>query len=218
MKTCLFSSCYLEGTDAFGGARLARHHKYVNYYRPLKDVLGFDHFFFSDNGSSPEKLKLIEGNDVTLFRNTPSLVRGTNGGEDYPYIWRAFYDIRKIIEGGQYKKIVCIDTDAFILSKKLADYVKDLNTGWTAFKVQKYGFPSAEFFILCEDSFKAYMEFTSGHFLDNNGKVMERVLPFTIINDAFNVDRYGETEGKQPDESIDLFGQCRVETEVSFET
>ena len=215
-KTALVTLSYLDGYDHNWNPRLARNIKYLNWYLPLKDELGFDSVVFIDNGSLPEHisaLQMVGGADVQMIRFMDHLPRGN--GYDYPYCWRGLYAYNKLINAG-YTKLICVDSDYYILKESLTDYVKSLTSGWEAFYCPKYDFPEAAFHVLCQDAFPVFESFISVPWESRNGTLMERALPFTHVNKRFNCDRYGEIDAPQtPD--MDAYGQCRNARELVFE-
>lgn len=194
MKTCLFSPCYLDGGDPGGVDRLDRMKRYLDYYSLLKEELGFDTLFLSDDGSSESRItELMRGRlGVEIILNPKLQKQGGLKECDYPWCWRALYDVRIPITLG-YDKIITIDSDCFVLSNRLAKYVKELKSGWRAFHIPKYNFASAEFHILCRDQFPMFEAYCQTPFMDRNGTKMEEVMPFTHLHCGFDIDRYGET-------------------------
>lgn len=215
MRTALITPCYLNGFDGFGNPRLARNIKYIQYYLSIQEHLGFEKIFFIDNASDPENVAALEmvGKDqIEVIRFDQHLKRG--GIYDYAYCWRALYEIGPLIDRG-YEKIVTLDTDAFILSQRLADLVKHSNTGWWSVWCNKYEFPEASFHVLCEDSFiilKTYMEIP---WRERNGVMMETALPFTHILKGLNCDRFGEDDTPQ-DSTMDFYGQAKNHMNLRF--
>ena len=215
IKTALYSLSYLDGFDASGSSRFDRQIKYVKFYESIKEELGFDRIEFYDNGSSMDYVKqfLKEINCNSFIRETFHLQRGLN--YDYPYCWRGLHHIRRLILEG-YDKIICIDSDTFVLTKRLANYIKNSNSGWEAFWSPKYQWPTSEFHILNKDKFEFFMGYTSTPWERMNGQCQERALPFSKITKSFIGDRYGEMRIPQQPEH-DYYGQCAVETIMEFQ-
>lgn len=236
MKSVLYAPSYLEGSDAFGGDRIERTKKFILYYRALKERLGFDSIFMCDNGSDPAKVRQLNGviygcdekfddarmldcsgdpfqNDLKILWFKERYTRGA--GFDYPYCWRNLYAIHILLTKFGYEKVITTDTDGFVVSGRLAEFVKNCNSGWQAFWIKKYSFPTAEFHILNKDAFPLFSKFTAPHFMKYNGYCMETLLPFTHINRQFDFDRYGEDEIPQS-WSMDYYAQCRLEYQPRF--
>lgn len=220
MKTVLFTPSYLEGLDPLGSSRLARNLRYIEYYSDLKDHghLHFDDIWLADNASkhsSIEALQELTTDYFQIHRFEENLVRG-KGPYDYPYCWRALYFMQDLIRMG-YKKIIFIDSDSFIVSQRLADYINEVKYGWTAFWSEKYKFPTAECHVLCEDSFYLLDKFCQVSWEHRIGTLMETQIPFTHVIKEFKCDRYGETRILQTDD-MDGYFQAPVNLELKFKS
>lgn len=208
---CTFS--YLDGIDEQGSPRLERNLRWLDYYGPGSGI-NWDRRWLFDNCSHRSKYwelglsiynqwgLLIEdsGRDKNtgVLRYSTHLPRG-EGENQYPFCWRALWNFRWLIEAGA-EKIVFIDSDAFILSRRMAKYINDLSTGWTTFWIPRHDFPSAEVQIICRDTFPLFLDYTKGPWQEKVGQCMEKVLPFTLVNKSFVCDRYGESrEAQRPE-------------------
>lgn len=228
----LYAPCYLDGLDDLGNDRLARNLRYLDYYRSIKKEIGFDRIVMIDNGSSIDKLAHLKGNvfneyndlissvessdlDVWHFQN--SLKKTVHGQHDYPYCWRTVYFMRDLIEFYNATKIIFIDSDAFVVSKKLAEYVRRWNKGWHSLYCKKYDFPESSFHVINQDSFYLLKAYTrDGDFMSRNNKViMEKSLPFTHVHKEFDCDRYGETRVPYRT-GMDLYCQAPLDVPLSF--
>lgn len=221
MKTCLFLSCYLDGLDHLGDYRITRYEKYISYYRPLKERLGFSKFVFIDNGSSMSSLRTLEGlvgfDDVVLFRHPDHLPRDRNKPHHYPFGWRMIFSARKFLD--DFDRIVFLDSDSFVLSEKLANWVKHTLTGWQTIWCARYRMPEGNISILNRDVYSDFKEWTGDDyekFLTKYlGRMMEVRLPFTYVDKDFICDRFGDTRELQRPE-MDFYGQCPVDIPLKF--
>lgn len=217
----LYTSCYLEGLDDLGNDRFYRNLRYLDYYRSIKKEIGFDRIFMLDNASSFDKIShLMEvygSKDLEIHRCSDRLVKKIQGEHDYPYCWRAIYFMRELIEQHGATKIIFIDSDAFVVSKRLAEFIRRWNKGWHTLYCQKYGFPESSFQVLNQDSFYLLKAYTKdGDFMSRNNKVvMERSLPFTHIHKEFDCDRYGEDRVPYRT-GMDLYCQAPLDMPLSF--
>lgn len=136
---------------------------------------------------------------------------------DYPYCWRSLYFVRWVAMSGQWDKIIMIDNDAFVLSKRLADYLKAVDTGWTSLWCERWKFPESSLTVICRDAFSILNEFCVDDFRFHNGKKMEEVTPFTNVEKRFVGDRYGEeSPPRKQDESMDYYCQKPTSINVKF--
>ncbi len=207
MRTALLTGSYLEGNDPLGSDRLHRMRRWLAWHGSM-----FDDVYLSDNGSPEHLVAQLPGYAKVLrYQNHLSRMPQENG---YVYCWRHLYTIKILIQLG-YDKIVFLDSDCFIVSQNMLDHVKRVETGWEAFNLPKYSFPSAEFYVLCRDSFPIYEAFTSVPYPRHVGKLMETALPFTRINGGFKVDRWGETRVPQSP-WMDCYCQCPTDHPLKF--
>lgn len=215
MTTLLYSPLYLDGVDGSGSSRIDRTKRWIDWYKALRSDNGFhfDDMLLLDNASNASQ-GLDEFHGCKLIRFSQFLDRG--GVFDYPYCWRAIYWIRNMILFGKYDRIMLIDTDAFIVSKRLLAYVNSIESGWVTFWCQTNGFPEAAFHVLCKDMFNFYLDFTKGDFMEHNGKCMETLLPFTDVERRFNCGRWGEL-GQYQAPGMDLYCQASVNEPLQFD-
>lgn len=210
MKTALLTASYLKGVDPSGSDRMARLKRFLTWHHwPF--FFGMD-FYVSDNGS-PEHLRAQVPAWVTLLRHQEHLER-TGEQHGYIYCWRHLYAIKILMQLG-YEKIIFLDSDCFIVSRRMQDYVMSIHNGWEAFWIPKYNFPSAEFHVLCQDAFPIFNAFTSVPYQRHDGKLMETALPFTRINRDLFVDRWGEDWTPQ-EKWMDAYCQAPVGLPLEF--
>lgn len=212
----LFSLCYLNDPG-----RLERNLKWIDYNLKIKDQLGFDKIVLVDNASDIEELKKLEGairnqsgdiiyrgakeNDVTIYRFDNHIPR--TGVWEYPYCWRGLEFAQMLVRDMQINKVLFIDSDFYVLTPKLANYIKNLETGWVSWFCHKYGFPEAAMHILCKDTFNKLLAFPIPSYTHYNNQHMEWLLPFTQVHkEGFIGGRQGEgCEPQNPDH--DFYGQ-----------
>lgn len=226
-KSCVFLACFLNGNDQNGESYFERYKKFLKFYRgPIKKEIGFSDFVLVDNASDVNKLKDLGGSiygedDQLLMQGSPDLnilryeahyKRGPIG-HDYPYGWRMVFAARRILS--QYEKVIFIDSDGFVLSRKLAHWIRDIRTGWRALWCERHHFPEGNLHVLTEDAYPLFKEFTEGDFMRHNGKCMELTLPFTHIDKGFVAERFGE-EGTKQRADMDFYAQCWLKTNMEF--
>lgn len=215
--TILFSLCYLDEPG-----RLERNKEYLTYNLSIQKELGFNRIVLLDNASDMANLKQLDANiydenKVLLYSPTaPSIIdiyRFTEhlprtGTWEYPYCWRGLDYLKTLLPTCE--KVVALDSDFYILSHRLADYVKELDSGWVSFFNHKYGFPEAAIHILCKDQFHKVLDFPIPSYTHYNNQHMEWLLPFTQVHkEGFKGDRYGENCLQQTDD-MDYYGQWSV--------
>ena len=202
MKTILFSPVYLDDN---GQKKLDR---WIEYYGESPIQYGQMMFAADGYGSSTDECLYP---NVIQFPN--HLGRHSHLG--YAGWWRSFYTM-KLLMAPDVDKIVFIEQDAFVLTKRLADYINNSNSGWLAPFCETHRFPESALQIINKDAFGKFHWFTSGNFWENVGKVAETILPFTQIMTQFNCDRYGE-KGLSQTKDMDLYCQANLDTIVRFD-
>lgn len=213
MKTALLTHSYLAGKDLLGSDRLARVCRFLDWHRGHQHTLRVDEFFVSDN-ASPSHLADRIRNRCVLLRYQDHIPHA-NIENGYLYCWRHLYTTKILIALG-YEKIIYVDSDCFLVSQRMVDHIRDIKSGWTAFWIQKYSFPSAELHVLCKDAFPTFLEFADPPFGYYLGKLMEKTLPFTHIEMGMRVDRWGE-DLKPQEPWMDAYCQAPVSLPLEFQ-
>lgn len=217
LRTCLVTPCFLDGEDALGNNRLARNLRYMEYYAGLREELGFREMIFLDNASSMESITEFTARrkpNVFLRLFKESLTRGP-GVHDYPYCWRALWHIRELLDS--YDKIIFIDSDCFVLTKRMAEFIKNCNSGWQTFWNEAGGHPESTIWVLSWDTFGQFDLYTRGNWQDKVGTWMEKDLPFTALDKTFRCSRFGELDPPtEQNITMDCYMQARLTTPLQF--
>ena len=112
--------------------------------------------------------------------------------DNYPGWWRSFLYSVPIAEHYDCRKIVRIESDAYILTRRMADFINGIDSGWTAFWCRRWNFPETAIQVICEDQFDAMQALMYGGWERYAGKLAERTLPFTSVVKDPHGNRYGE--------------------------
>lgn len=227
MRTVITCVTWFDGKDAEGYSYADRMRKYVDYYLPLKEELGFDEFMFVDNGSSYDTLSRFGCSRLdseTFHHRTfghPSIKAVVlenlkrYGNYDYPYVWRFVYFVKKLFD--HYDKVLIIDSDSFVLTKRLANFVRDTDTKWRSLWCPKYLMPECNLQVICNDAYNYYRNFADGDFMRYNGvDIMERLLPIQKIETRFVSDRYGDDGLVEQTPEMDFYSQCKLPIKMVF--
>lgn len=219
MKTALLVNVFLHGQDERSQlTRVQRVMKYLRYYHSVQGRLGISAFYVTDNGGTEEQIwnVLNTSPDINLIRR-PHLQRG-EGHPVYDNLpnWRALYDIQIPIQDG-FEKVIVTDDDAYILSSKMFDYVKNINSGWETFWCPRWNMPEASISVLCKDTFQRYLDFVNTPYeARNKSGQMEFKVPYGPINKSFNIDRWGEDRRLQ-EPGMDAYCQCPADITMTPE-
>ena len=242
MKTVLFTTTFLEGVTFHGCSRLERTQKWFRYYlQPeVMDSLGFDEIICTDNASPIELLKeldalvidsdgghevdpIVNGNPrIKIYRHSKRLAKEHPEiafGCVYPFVWRGLWDLKNLAENLAADKFLRIDNDAYVLSRRLAAFIKNQNSGFIALGGPPVGIEDA-IMVLNKNAFPNLIAFCGDdNYLKYAGKVFESELPLTGVARQFVGARFGEENPPRKQEvGQDYYCQSRLRTEMKFES
>jgi hypothetical protein len=123
---------------------------------------------------------------------------GRSGITDYPGWCRSFLFSLDIAEIYGFRKIVHVESDTYLLSRAIGDYIERAERGWTAFWSARYGFPETALQIICSDAYPAFGRLRDAGLEAFQGRAAEIVLPFTNVEKAFVGDRFSEFQATIP--------------------
>src|SRR5215475_7664858 len=133
----------------------------------------------------------------TIFRFPDRL--GRPFALNYPGWFRSFTFSVAIAKRLQVRRIVHIESDAYILSRRALDFINGTNAGWTVFWCAKWGIPETSLQIVCDDCFAALEQVRSTPYATHYaGKPVEGLLPYTHIEKGIYGNRYGEYRSQVP--------------------
>jgi len=112
--------------------------------------------------------------------------------------WRSFLFSLDIAETYGYDKIVHVESDAYVLSRALVDYLNGLASGWTALWCPRYNFPEPALQAIHRDQFPALRAVAARGLDTLTRQLAELVLPFTHIERRLAGNRYGEWRRRIP--------------------
>jgi|TARA_B110000196_G_scaffold315921_1_gene326360 hypothetical protein len=228
MKTLIFCTSHFDSEELYK----KRYQKWINYYN-YHPFTNDKYMYLIDDCSD---LKLVTDDEIHTF-NEDELGKFQNEDKINLYSfhdrkglnwshnsannegwWRSFCTSLKIAEKYNYEKIIHIESDAFLISKRIFDHIDNLKMGWTAFWVPKYNFPESCIQVICKDQFDNFRDFSSCgyHELSKKG-LAEKVIPFTNIERKFVGDRYGEKNNHQM-KGLDYFCQTKLDTIITAES
>jgi hypothetical protein len=195
MKTLLFCTAYLSNP----GKWRSRYHRWLTLYRQIP--LEHDAIFMFDD-ASPHRpddpdVRVVDAlpdalapGGVYLYRFAEHL--GRDEVEAFPGWWRGFAFSLDVAERYAFEKILHVESDAYLLSGELVDYLNALDTGWTALWCPHYRFPEVNVQIICRDRFAELRAATARAFTNGCRQMPELTLPFTHVEKSFVGDRYAE--------------------------
>lgn len=204
MKTLLFCTAYLSNADKW-------HNRYARWLAVHTRIpLSYDAVFMFDDASPcrPDDAAIhvidalpaaLAPRGVYLYRFADHVGRVDVG--QFPGWWRGFAFAVDVAERYGFEKMVHVESDAFLLSGELVDYVNALDSGWTALWCPRYRFPEVNIQVICADRFGA-MRAATAQALANAGRQMPEItLPFTHVEQGFAGDRYAEYRSDIPEDA-----------------
>lgn len=234
-KTVLFATSYCGHP-----CQLSRYRSWLDYYLPRLDKLGADKIFLIDDGSKPEYLSklgipIINLSEIKkkdypqltekayIFRFPDNLGRPTK--TIIPGWWRSFSFMSILAYNYSIDKLIHIESDTFILTDILFDYIREQNKLWTALYSYHYRWAETAIQIIPKyseinwyypgtkepkNNFKEMFnyfikgnEFWYKDCLGNVEYIPEYCLPFDEVSKDFFGDRYGEDWCKEIPDDID---------------
>lgn len=117
---------------------------------------------------------------------------GRSATVSYPGWWRSFLHSVCVARAVGARKIIHVESDSFILSRRLLDHIEQIDRGWTAFWTPHYGMPETALQVICEDQFERMEALRRRDVREFEGLQAEDILPYTNVIRDFIGDRYGE--------------------------
>jgi hypothetical protein len=205
MSSFLFCTSYIN--SQLPNLHPLRYRKWVDYYSAIVAELDVDYVFVIDDGTPI--LDFVERREADiLYLDQPlpdSLEKrinilsfpdhlGRSTLKDYPGWWRSFTFSIKVADKYGFDKIIHIESDFYIPSKRLRHYLAELRSGWTTLYSSFYKFPETAVQVICADSFSKFREIArqaeSRQYKFD--QFAENMLPFTAVVKNFNGDRVME--------------------------
>lgn len=194
MRSVFFCTSYIADANTWR----TRYERWLQFHQKIN--FGDTRLVMIDDGSSfcpPTSQVAITQPEGSLSEDQASIIRfpdrlGRSSLLSYPGWWRSFLHSVDVARAIGARKIIHVESDAFIISERMRDYINDLSEGWTTFWATSYNFPETAIQVICEDQFEAMSSFKEKPPESLEGKFAEELLPFTHINREMIGDRYSE--------------------------
>ena len=224
-KSLLFCTSYFETEETY----FLRYKKWISYYSALSFTDDKDIFILDDGSNlavADNLYNYIEGDitedtkteKVNFYHFPERLTQGIAANSEGWY--RSFlysYDIATTLG---YDKIIHIESDLYLLSPKICEYINNLNSGWVSFKCPTYQFPESSLQIINKDNYKKFFNFQQEVLAKGlwkmSSKNAEWIIPFSRTETRFVGDRYGERKVKQ-NETMDYYAQANLAQNFVFD-
>jgi hypothetical protein len=198
MNTLLFCTSFSDSLDVWN----KRYRRWVNYYNSSK--LNFDQCLIVDDASSclpdwsdVKTITKLQNHEQALTDKNVLVTFNSHLGRpstwNYPGWYRSYGFAAKYAVKFNFKKVIHVESDAFLLSDKIFKYINELDRGWTSFWSERYNFPETAIQVICEDQLNSFFWFSTQNYNQTHiNKPIEKITPFTNINRDFKGDRYSE--------------------------
>lgn len=190
--------CWIHNAETY-----RRHVRFIRYMdREIKPRLQYDRIILLDNASNLKFTKRLEAtihtedniclavgrDDLFVYRFNEHLPRKSI--LDYPYFYRFLHQIPSF-QGTFYQsdKYYHIDSDNFIQTQEMIDYMKNCNRGFVSFWDVTNNFPTSELFIINKE---CYHLISKMNFPTKTGQAVENLLPWTLNEKKFYGGRLAE--------------------------
>jgi hypothetical protein len=123
---------------------------------------------------------------------------GRRAVSDFPGWVRSFFFAAEFAEANGHEKILHLESDAFLISPRIQNWVNELRDGWTSLWCPRHRRPESGIQIIAGSAMQTYKDFASQPVEALAGAVIETTLPFTHVESGFIGDRYGEFQDYVP--------------------
>lgn len=196
MKSIMFCTSFSRDVQSWE----SRYQRWLDYYRDVP--IDVAKRILIDDGSPyipPQDVIRSIAHDAPLSEvdDENIMIRfennlGRQSIEAYPGWWRSFMHSIEVAKALGADKIIHIESDAFVLSQKLVDFINRTESGWHVLWAQRYRFPETAIQVICRDQFEVFEQFKDAHSTLEFTDIAERLLPFTSVDPRYKGDRYSE--------------------------
>jgi hypothetical protein len=128
--------------------------------------------------------------DVVVFHFPDNL--GRPAGYDYPGWYRSFTFAADYAKAFGFEKIVHIESDAFLISRRMQLYCNSITNDWVTFMGPRHNYPETGIQVIAGDGLERFYSISALPYSEFRGKPVETLLPFTRVESRFVGDRFGE--------------------------
>jgi hypothetical protein len=200
MRTLVFCTAYADDPSAW-----------ADRYRPWVDAvlaggLGAYQILLVDDGSAslpgwPDTHLVsvdVLGDAFDVPVRGPVLLahfrqrRGRADVLNFPGWHRSFCFAALYAQRHQFDRVIHIESDAYVISRRAQDFLAGFSGGWAAFWATRYDMPESAIQVAAGEGVLAMAQFARQPYDALIGQTHERMMPFTAVEKRFDGDRYGE--------------------------
>jgi hypothetical protein len=218
MRTLLFCTSWFDSKQRWHET----YGRWLAHYTGDNAPLAYDHVLFIDDASpeapdDPRVQVINEGEwpevlpPVALYRHNHRL--GRPSLLDYPGWWRSFFCSLEVARRYGFRKIIHAESDAYVLSQRLADHINALDKEWTSMWCPRYVWPETAIQVICDDEYGELQAVHDAGFAALKGRAAEYELPFSNIETRWIGDRYGDYRDDIP---ADADYACQVRPDMAL--
>jgi len=216
-KTLIFCTAYSASSNSW----IERYAKWLSYYENRAGI-NYDQILIIDDGSPSfptiNDINIVdrlndgyEDRKKVLFHFKNNL--GRPESLIYPGWYRSFAFAAIWAKRYGFDKVVHIESDAYVLTRKLANFINELDSGWTTLWCPRSSFPETCIQVIGSDSLNSFFDFAQMSYENFSGTCIETLLwrgdlkRFTNVCQEFEGDRYSQYPQDVPP-SADYACQC----------
>ncbi len=203
LRTLVFCTAHVGPDTPAQGGWAARYRRWVDAVQC--GGLLHDQALIVDDGSPalPDWPDLAIIDEPALARSRAPLVLhhfpdrlGRRGVSDFPGWVRSFFFAARYAEAHGFERVVHLESDAFLLSRRIVAWCNGFDDGWAALWCPRYGRPETGIQVIAGAGLETWRRFAAQPVEALAGRVIETTLPFTQIERRFVGDRY--TDAAEP--------------------
>lgn len=221
-RALLFATAYLPPDDEAG---VTRYRRWLAYYQPVREQFGATAIALIEDGGGgarnvlparevdPDTVERLGGSPEPLVVRFPDRL-GRPTHTCFPGWWRSFSYAGALAKAWGLSKVIHVESDAFVLSSRMARHIRNIRRGWHVYWCPKWKFPETAIQVI------------AGRDLDELARIYERgpdfwakpygqdreaefLLPFTAVHKQFAGDRYSDSD-QAPPANADYACQVRL--------
>ena len=192
MRTLVFCTAYAANQDIWQ----KRYRRWVDAIRAGR--LAWDCILLVDDGSPvlPDWDDLSPDGALVLHHFENRL--GRHALLDFPGWYRSFCFAAEYAMANGFDKVVHVESDSFLITASVQDYVNSIGDGWVALWCPRHGFAEKAIQVMAGTGLASYAALARRPHDDFAGREFEIQLPFSHVERRFKGDRYGEFPAPVP--------------------